>query len=101
MIANCSLKHRVFFLERVENRTDRRRTIELELHFVADARESAKMVWKNDTNHRESFKHQVPSSREAPNIKFQAEVARRRCFFWSLVIGISLELGAWNLELIS
>jgi hypothetical protein len=43
-------------------------------------------------------KIQAPISREAPGIKHQCAVVRRRTF-WSLNIEVSLEFGAWNLEL--
>ena len=42
-----------------------------------------------------SSKHQASSSKEAPIIKHQI----RRAPLWSLVFAVSLELGAWNLEL--
>jgi hypothetical protein len=38
---------------------------------------------------------QAPSSRDSPNFKTQFQ----RASFWNLEFGISLELGAWNLEL--
>jgi hypothetical protein len=44
-----------------------------------------------------SSKHQRPNSREAPNFKFQKPASD--CGVWNLVIEVSLELGAWNLEL--
>src|SRR2546423_2919065 len=99
MIANCSLEHRIFLFERVEDGTDRGRTIQLELHFVADASELPQVMRKDEANHEENSKHQAPSSREAPNIKLQERHHEPLPFLWSLVIGISLVLGAWNLEL--
>jgi hypothetical protein len=41
-------------------------------------------------------KFQVPSSREASSLKLQTAVAYSS---WILLLGISLELGTWNLEL--
>jgi hypothetical protein len=41
-----------------------------------------------------STKHQAPEKHQAPN--FKQRVAR---FHWNLVIGASLELGCWSLEL--
>src|SRR5581483_916430 len=45
---------------------------------------------------RENFKSQAPSSKEAPNFKLQ----RRADTVWNLELGVSLELGAWDLELL-
>src|SRR5882724_1881212 len=42
-----------------------------------------------------SSKFQAPSSRETSNSKHQNASSR----LWSLIVGASLELGAWNLEL--
>jgi hypothetical protein len=42
------------------------------------------------------FKFQHPSSREAPNFKLQ----NRPGDYWMLELEVSLELGAWNLELL-
>jgi hypothetical protein len=41
----------------------------------------------------ESSKHQAPSTRETPSTKLQTA---RGNFHWNLVIGASLELGAWS-----
>jgi hypothetical protein len=46
-------------------------------------------------------KLQAPTSKLQRSTKHQSskQSARRRHSYWSLVLGISLELGAWNLEL--
>src|ERR1700682_1931296 len=98
VIANCSLQHRIFRFQSVEDGTHRRRTIELELHFVAHASERAQVMGKDDANHAENSKHQHPSSREAPSTKLQVRLKRTLARSWNLVIGISLDVGAWNLE---
>src|SRR5437588_5193952 len=100
MIANRSAEHWIFRLECVEDRLGRRATVEIQLHFIADPRERAEMMRKDDTNHRESSKHQHPSSREAPNTKLQVLPTQAVVRFGNLVIGISLDVGAWNLELL-
>jgi hypothetical protein len=42
-------------------------------------------------------KHQHPSSREIPNTKLQFAA---HSLIWNLKFEVSLELGAWNLELL-
>src|SRR5205085_9089626 len=71
MIANRATEHRILRLERVEDGLRRRATVEIQLHFVAHARQGAEMMRENDANHAESSKLQHPSSRETPNIKLQ------------------------------
>ena len=46
-----------------------------------------------------SPKLQAPSTREAPNLKHQGRALHGAAVLRSLVFGISLELGAWSLEL--
>src|SRR5207244_12500964 len=49
-------------------------------------------------HHCKSTKHQTPTSREAPSAKSQS--TQRQCRFgWDLGLGLSLELGAWILQL--
>src|SRR2546423_5910415 len=68
MIADRSLKHWIFCLERVENGANRRRTVEVKLHFVGDTRERAKMMRKNDANHCfKNPKSQVPIAKSLSN----------------------------------
>jgi uncharacterized membrane protein len=45
-----------------------------------------------------STKHQAPEKHQAPITKQQLESAKS-ARLWSLLFGISLVLGAWNLEL--
>src|SRR5437879_6269386 len=53
----------------------------------------------------QSTKHQIPSSREVPNLKHRTpkqdggQTARRSVL--SLELGASLELGVWDLELVA
>jgi hypothetical protein len=46
-----------------------------------------------------STKHQHPSTREIPNTKHHAGALVESASLWSLKFEVSLELGAWNLEL--
>src|SRR5438067_10521150 len=46
-----------------------------------------------------SSKHQAPSTKEAPNTKRQKADRHRYPDLWSLEFEVSLELGAWSLEL--
>src|SRR2546423_7854693 len=70
MISDRSLKHWIFFLERIENGADRRRTVEVKLHFVGNTRERAKMMRKNDANHCfKNPKTQVPNKSQVPVAK--------------------------------
>src|SRR5438270_6904086 len=87
MIADRSLEHWVFRFQCVEDGADSCRTIELELHFVADASQSAQVMRKDDANHAKNPKSQNPSSKEAPTPKLQSRVPTP--VVWSLVIGIS------------
>jgi hypothetical protein len=96
VIANRSAQHRIFRLERVENGLRGRATVEIELHFIANARKRAQMMRENHANHAENSKLQHPSSREAPNTKPQDSRKEVLACSWSLIIGISLVLGAWN-----
>jgi hypothetical protein len=81
VLADRSAKHRVLGLERVENCSECRESIYLELHLVTDARQRAQMMRKYDTNHEMSKipnpKTQAPNKDSNPNRKNPKERSSR------------------------
>src|SRR5216117_2909761 len=53
--------------------------------------------WSNESPGQKSTKHQAPEKLQAPNSKLQSHLRARRN--WGLELDVSLELGAWDLEL--
>src|SRR5207244_5624830 len=57
VVTNGSAQRRILGLECIENRSQRSGTVSLELHFVADARQRAQMMRKNNANHFRKIFH--------------------------------------------
>src|SRR5205807_6259668 len=69
MIANRSAQHRILRLERIENGLRRGATVEIQLHFVANARQGAEVMRENDANHLVNPKSEIRSTKQFSNSK--------------------------------
>jgi hypothetical protein len=69
VITDGAMQHRISAFERVDDFSRGSHSIEIQLHFIADAGECAQMMWEYNADHGESKNpnNQNPSSKQIPN----------------------------------
>jgi hypothetical protein len=95
VIADRAAQHWIFFFNRVENRSQSRRTVWIDLYLVGNARQGAEMMRKDDANHE----IETPITKtQVPN-KFQITMSKNgnsSRVVWDLIIGACLGFGVWD-----
>ena len=71
VITDGAMQHRISAFERVDDFSRGGHSIDIQLHFIADAGECAQMMWEYNADHGESKNpnNQNPSSKQIPNLK--------------------------------
>src|ERR1700740_3320451 len=69
VIAGLARQHRIFRLKRIENGAHSWRTVRIDSHLIANFRQRAEMVRKNDANHRSSENPKLSNPKSQGNFK--------------------------------